>query len=491
MRQAIRARMLGVVLACMMSASAALGGVAETVQEVIGSKLLARAQVGVTVMKLGDTAGDCQLVYQHNASAPLTPASNMKAVTTSAALATLGSDFKFRTILLQHGPDLIVWGDGDPTLGDAELMEKIGWDSLAVYKDWAAELRKRGITTARNLIVDDSIFDEQFSHPKWEKHRFQLFGAELGGLNFNVNTLEFMVAASNRGTSWTTKPATSYVKVTANQCVAGRANVLSIPREAESNTVSLHGTINGRCQASITIHDPSLYSATILAETLVDGGITITGGVGRDRTTRQQYRAATPEQRSKDWPALCIFETPILAVVNRANKDSQNMYAEALCKRAGAAATGQSGSWANGNANTGRFLQQLGVSPKEFNLDDGCGLSRDNAISANAMVRVLMHNWLAPYRQKFLDSLAVGGVDGTLKKRFGNGLEGRVHAKTGFIDNVSCLSGYLEARDGTWYAFSILMNGFPNKSNSSIKPMQDRIVKAIDDQAGPARHASQ
>lgn len=485
----MRVGLAGVLLAGVISTSMALGGVADTVQDVVASKLLSRAQVGVMIVKLADTPDKCRVLYEHNAHAQLAPASNMKAITTSAALATLGPTFKFRTVLLRNGQDLIVWGDGDPTLGDAELMQKVGWDMLAVYKDWGEQLRKRGVTTVRNVIVDDSIFDEQFLHPRWDKHRFQLFGAELGGLNFNVNTLEFTVQASSRGTSWTMHPATSYVKVAANRCTAGGSSLLSIPREPESNTVSLHGTIAGSCQASITIHDPSLYSATVLAETLVNNGINVTGGVGRDRSTRQRYAAATADQRTRDWPVMCIFETPIASVINRANKDSQNLYAEALCKRSGAAASGQSGSWANGTGNTGRFLQKLGVSPSEFVLDDGCGLSRDNRISANAVTRVLMYDWVAPYRQMFVNSLSVGGVDGTLKKRFGNDLEGRVHAKTGFIEGVSCLSGYLQARDDNWYAFSILINGIPAKSNSSIKPLQDRIVKAIDDQATPAQQA--
>jgi D-alanyl-D-alanine carboxypeptidase/D-alanyl-D-alanine-endopeptidase (penicillin-binding protein 4) len=86
----------------------------------------------------------------------------------------------------------------------------------------------------------------------------------------------------------------------------------------------------------------------------------------------------------------------------------------------------------------------------------------------------------------FIESLAVGGVDGTLHRRFGS-MEGRVHAKTGFIANVSALSGYLQARDGNWYVFSILMDGIPDHSNSMIKPLQDRIVQAIDQQAGASR----
>jgi len=478
-------RKLGVLLAglCLAAASVASAGIAETARQALANKVIARAQSSITIIRLGDSPQKCEVVFEHNSRTPLMPASNMKVLTTSAALATLGADFEFKTYLVRHGEDLYIWGDGDPTLGDSELMEKIGWDILTVYKDWAQQLKNRGITSVRNVYVDDSIFDEEFLHPRWGKHRFELFGAEIGGLNFNLNSIEFLVQATAKGTTWTTRPHTNYVKVAANNVTAGGKNVLSIPREPEGNTVTLSGSVGKSVQASITIHDPSLYAATVAAETLAANGIIITGGVGRDRTSRQQFAAADAAARARDWQAIALFKTPLKTVISRANKDSQNTYTECLCKRIGAAATGQSGSWANGTATSGKLLQSLGVAANEFHLDDGCGLSRENNISSYALARVLMHNFCSPYRDTFIESLAVGGVDGTLKHRFG-GIAGRVHAKTGFIEGVSSLSGYLQAKDGNWYAFSILINGIPEKSNSMVKPLQDDIVKAIDDGGG-------
>ena len=103
-----------------------------------------------------------------------------------------------------------------------------------------------------------------------------------------------------------------------------------------------------------------------------------------------------------------------------ANKDSINLYAECMCKRIGAAVTGQSGSWQNGTAALTDFLRNsVGLSETEFTIDDGCGLSRKNGVSANVLCKVLAHDWYGPNRDAFVSSLAVGGVDRkTLKKRF-------------------------------------------------------------------------
>jgi D-alanyl-D-alanine carboxypeptidase/D-alanyl-D-alanine-endopeptidase (penicillin-binding protein 4) len=96
------------------------------------------------------------------------------------------------------------------------------------------------------------------------------------------------------------------------------------------------------------------------------------------------------------------------------------------------------------------------------------------------MVRVLAHDYYSKDSQTFMASLSIGGVDGTLKRRFEGDMRGRVLGKSGFVAGVSALSGYLHAKDGHWYAFSILMNGIPELSNSSIKPLQERIIRALD-----------
>jgi D-alanyl-D-alanine carboxypeptidase/D-alanyl-D-alanine-endopeptidase (penicillin-binding protein 4) len=238
----------------------------------------------------------------------------------------------------------------------------------------------------------------------------------------------------------------------------------------------------------VTIHDPALFATTVLAETLKANGITMTGKVARDRTARAELAklvAGKETANPTDWQPIAAHETPLSQVLARANKDSMNLYAECLCKRLGFAVSGQSGSWENGTAAVGAFLKKTGVPEAEFSLDDGCGLSKQNHISPNAMVHVLMYDYFSGNRQAFFSSLSVAGSDGTLEARFTKGdLKGRVFGKSGFVKGVSSLSGYLEGHDGNWYAFSILMNGIPELSNSAIKPLQEAIVRAVDRNAG-------
>ena len=469
------------LLTLVLSAQVVLADLSADIRQILSDKVLTRAVSGIQVVKLSDKSDGCQILYERNSHTPLATASNMKVITTSSALHTLTPDFRFQTVLLKQGNDLVIWGDGDPTLGDAELMDKYNVPQTTVYDDWIAQINKLGITRCENILVDDSIFDTEFLHPRWGKHQFERFGSELGGLNFNTNILDFDVQARKNGpVTWVTRPATNYVHITSNTCLPGRNRVI-LARSANSNDVALSGSVENRCAVGVTIHDPSLFAATVFADLLKSRRVAVTGEVKRDRTIRQRYAATTDTNaRNQQWQVVFISKTPIEAVVNHCNKKSINLYAEALCKRQAVAATGTSGTWTSGTAVTANFLKQLGVPEAEFQLDDGSGLSRENYITANAMVRVLIHDYYSPAKGVFLKSLPIGGVDGTLGKRFDPSLHGRVFAKTGFIANVSALSGYIHARSGDWFAFSILMNDIPDFSNGLVKPLQDRIVKAID-----------
>ena len=157
-----------------------------------------------------------------------------------------------------------------------------------------------------------------------------------------------------------------------------------------------------------------------------------------------------------------------------------NLYAECLCKRLGFAATGE-GTWKPAPHRSANSSTPSASPRANFTLDDGCGLSKSNAVSAHLMVSVLVHDYFGPNAKMWMGSLAVAGEDGTLADRFrGTDLRGRVIAKTGFVNGVSCLSGYLHAKDGNWYCFSILFNGIPEGTNSGAKILQERIVRAID-----------
>lgn len=467
-------RRLGIVaLAVTLSSARAWGGSLESdIRAVLSDKALGKASVGVAVARVGTAAGP-DFLFQSNATTPLMPASNLKVVTTSAALATLGPDFKFRTELLLKDGDLYLIGDGDPTVGDPDPAIGLATDQL--FKFWAQQLKQKGITSIRHVYVDDSIFDREFAHPSWPEDQLNLrYVAEVSGFSFRRNTIEIEARQSKTGVELALNPATAYVKLS-NAVKAGGRNAIGAVRTPGTNEIVVRGEVpkGSTGNFEVTIHDPALYGATILFETLRSEGIQMTGGVGRN-TSARTVRNAQPGLFTQ----IGALETPLAIVLKRCNKDSQNLYAESMAKRLAAKATGQPGSWAGSRATIGTWLNKLGVPSDQFSLDDGCGLSRNNRISAEGMVKVLASDFAAPYRDTFVGSMAVGGMDGTLENRFNGDLAGRVHAKTGFINGVSTLSGFLKGKNNQWYAFSILMNNV-----SGAKPLHDRIVKAIDENA--------
>jgi D-alanyl-D-alanine carboxypeptidase/D-alanyl-D-alanine-endopeptidase (penicillin-binding protein 4) len=455
------------------------------VRSILSDRFLARASVGVEIVRLGPESEGDRILVRSNSDAPLTPASNMKLVTTSAALDLLGAGFHFRTVLAKRGEDLVLIGDGDPSFGDAELLKKVGWKSTTVFENWAAELKKAGLTRFRDVVVDDSVFDEVLVHPNWPPDQEQSrYVAQVAGMALNANCIDFYVTPGPRLAVYRTDPPTSYVKVQ-NTCAVGAESAIWLSRLLGTNNLTLRGTCAGRMEGpiSVTMHDPAMYAATVLAETLAAGGIELSGQVRRNRSIRSELMKAPTDGQVK---VLAVHETPLDVVIRRANKDSMNLYAESLCKRMGAVG-GSTGSWNSGTQASGEFLKRLGIEEGQFRLDDGCGLSKQNAISAHAVTTVLRHNFHSSNRQLFLSTLAIGGEDGTLANRFKrNGMKARVLAKTGYISTVSALSGYVRDAEDQWFAFSILMSNLPPGSNTKAKAIQDLIVKAID-KAGAAQ----
>lgn len=447
---------------------------ATQIRAVLAEQSLAQAQTAVVVIRLPSGGRSTPtVVFRHNGDVPLLPASNLKVITSAAALETLGRDFRFRTELLLRDSDLYLLGDGDPTLGDPTLTRRVGWTYDTVFRQWAAELLKRGVRQVRNIYVDDSIFDGQRVHPNWPENQLHFaYAAEVGGLNFHFNTVEVLARARQGGTvELSLTPPTRYVELR-NEVRVGDKPGLAGARAAGSNRVVVRGELRPGTEDSfaITISDPALYAAEVFREVLAREGVRVTGGLSRVEQTRAAM-TATP----RAFTPVGVLETPLSVVLARCNKDSANLYAESLAKRLAAHATGRPGSWDGYRQTAGAFLRRLGIPEGQAVLDDGCGLSRGNRLSADALTAVLVREFTAANRDLFFESLAVGGVDGTLRSRFTDDLRGRVYGKSGFINQVFTLSGYLRARDGDWYAFAILFNGA-----SGVRPLHERIVRAID-----------
>jgi serine-type D-Ala-D-Ala carboxypeptidase/endopeptidase (penicillin-binding protein 4) len=441
---------------------------ASSLNALMGDPSVKGAQVSINIVEI--TPNGPTELYSHNPSLPLAPASNVKLLTTGAAFEKYGPKAAFRTLLYRAGNDLIVVGSGDPALGDPKLCAEAGWTVTTLFQQWAGQLQKVGVKSYGDLIVDDSVFDQQFIHPAWpEDQLLSWYEAPVGGLNFNDNCLDWLPTVTARGVGAQLIPPTTYVSLT-NKAKRGGETRAWLWRPSDHNTFELRGTIaaNGHEPESVTIVEPGLWSGTVIRDTLASAGVASTGTV-----RRSTFGAAAPPGTAPQ--LIATFETPLLSILKRANKNSVNLMAEALCKRLGHDTTGKPGTWADGTAAVRAYVTGLGVPADSVTLDDGSGLSPANKVSAAAFTTVLAHVAARPDGDLFVNTLAIPGEDGTLQHRFkGMRCAKGVHAKTGHISGVSTLSGYLDVGSRR-FAFSILTNNKVGNAN----PWQDRICQTL------------
>ena len=414
-----------------------------------------------------------EIVYQKNAHLALIPASNMKIVTSAAALEHLGPDFAFITRVGLCGDSVAVIGSGDPLLGDKEPKARNGRPSQQVTQDIAARLKEMGIASVSDILLDTTIFDSQRVHPTWPQNQLQQkYACEVSGLNYMDNCVE--ITAVNRGGKvvLSVDPPTDYIKlINAVTAGWGRKSWFSVDRTGTPCDILVQG--NCRTQAgpySVAIENPALFFGRLLRDALLKAGIEVNGQV-----------IERPVPEDAEFRPVTEFTTPMRDCLQRINKDSLGLAAEALFKTLGARANpdGKQGSWAGGQKALAGYMRGLGVEGKEFVIADGSGLSRDNRLSANALTHVLIHLSSNPYWNVFQGSLAVGGLDGTIENHFWEPqYRGRVLAKSGYIRAVRALSGVVRTGGGE-YIFSFIANKAGNGARSAI----DSSIKALMDWA--------
>lgn len=413
------------------------------------------------------------------------PASNLKLLTSAVALDTYGPDARLTTTLAISGDDLIVIGTGDPALGDPALAERTGRTAMSVLDDWATALRNAGVVRIPgDLIVIDTVFDDELFHPTWSaNNRLQWYGAPIAGVNFNTNCIDFTFVPTNAGNNArieTLPPAGGFVmqgrveslgKDGKHSPVLGKK---AEPENGQSVYVVRGGVTHRAGPFSKPVDDPRLFLGAALKAHLATRGVEVRGGVRLETRV-----SASMAQRSR---VMATHQTALVDVLGRVNTNSQNMMAEALAKLNGWAyelRQGQPearGTWAGGHAAAIAFLQRLGIDSASVVAADGSGLSRENRVSAAVLAQLLDHMLREHEHGEFyLDSLAVSGTSGSLARRLRD-QTGRVYAKTGTINGVSSLSGYVFAENGRVAAFSILHNG----PAGGFRQQQDRVVRSID-----------
>jgi len=482
----------------------ALAGIQNQVHEIIRSAGLQETKVAIFVADLDNK----NKLVAINIDEPMIPASNMKLFVTATALHVLGPDHVFRTELrlaegdgrmtqphdtlnlatskptTDRGSILIVHGDGDPAFCDPKVLQTRNLDTEQLLQTWVQAIQDAGVKKVQRLIMDDRVFDRRFVHPTWPSDQLNMwYCAQVAGLNINTNCLDVYVEPTQLNQSPRIKvfPDSPFI-TTLNRAITGRKDTFWVSRKPHTNEFTFLGQVKNRRNAPVhvTLHDPPMFLGHLLGNRLEKVGIPVES---IDRPARDEL---LPPTRT-----LHAVQTTLPLILQRCNKDSQNLYAEALLKRTGRKFTGSPGSWENGAAAVRTFLnRQIGARSAMVVVADGSGLSRKNRITTRVMIQLLQSMWRdTTHGPMFRESLSIGGQDGTLRKRFKRGLTGRVYGKSGHIDGVSSLSGYLvlpgkpaqNNRPERTIAFSFIFNNIkPPIYVHRIKKLQNELIQLID-----------
>ncbi len=460
---------------------------------------------------------DNRTIYSYHADDTLMPASNMKIITTAAALDILGADFNYHTIFAMYHNNLVIIADGDPLSGDPILAKAAGRDIFTLFARILNKLQQKNITVINgNLLIDDTIFDDVRYCPSWPKDQAnRWYAAQISALNFNDNCIDINLkpaAILKQPVLYTTSPNTRYVNIV-NKCYTvskKTPNTAWASRKYNTNAITLRGNCNQAQTIYVTVNRPSAYFGYVLAEYLLRHNISIKGRLIIKSMRNKQG------QLPDDMDILLDAQRPLKEVLTACNTRSLNLAAECLFKTIGAyysvsistntrnsapistmstalphnfdakapptdtilntRLTSNAGSWVTGRKAVRNFLTRLNISPQLYNIDDGSGLSHNDRLSARCITAVLAYVYHSKDRTLFLDTLARPSA-GTLSKhhRFAApSYKGRIFAKTGYITGANSLSGFFRASSGKWFAFSVLTNS-PPASNSTI----DSIVKKL------------
>ncbi|WP_026731311.1 D-alanyl-D-alanine carboxypeptidase/D-alanyl-D-alanine endopeptidase [Fischerella sp. PCC 9605] len=431
------------------------------VDAVINRPEFSRTRWGILVQNLGST----QTLYNRDAEKYFTPASNTKLLTTAAALQQLGANYRIRTSVYSNGDGVLrVVGRGDPSLTDAQLIAL------------AKQLKQKGITKIKQLIVDDSYIQGDIVNPSWQwEDLLSGDGTPVNSLMVNQNTFSFIISPQTLGKPlkliWLNKDEKKQWQVI-NQSVTVAKNqpaAIKVTRDLKGAILRIQGELPETSQPqfiTIPVVAPAEYFLQRLRSALATEKITV-------------KKTSVAASGSKNETELTAVLSPSLSeLVMEANQNSNNFYTEALLR---ALAIKKPATKNQSTADAGlevlqTTLTQLGVDSKSYLLFDGSGLSRKNLISPEALVETLQAMAKSPQASVFRASLPVAGVSGSLKSRFqGTPAAGIVQAKTGTLRGVVTLSGYVNTPSYSPVVFSIMVNQTEQPA-SVVRQAIDEIV---------------
>lgn len=402
-----------------------------------------------------------------NAQLPMNPASLMKLVTTRAALGLLGPEYRHQTRIattgrLQSGVlrgDLFFQGGGDPKLVIEDLAEI------------ARQLRDIGIERIEGaLVIDGTRFAEPETDPgQFDGKPFSAYnvGPHAAMVNFKAVKVAVWPTADGK-VSIATEPRMPDAEIASRvNLVSGGCRATQVKaRMDERSKLVVSGTMGRRCNGVdfyVAVMDHARFAFNAFVAAWEDAGGSIQASLATGPTPNHARTLI-------DWRS----PRPLIELVSDINKLSNNPMTRNLflnlAAEQGVPATREASSQLVKN-----YLRSKGLDFPELVMDNGSGLSRQERIAPQNLARLLVQALYAPDAGAWIQTLPVAGAEGTMRHRFRESeLQGRAWLKTGALEDVRGLAGYLLSASGKWVVLVLVVN---HPEAAKARSALDSLVK--------------
>jgi D-alanyl-D-alanine carboxypeptidase/D-alanyl-D-alanine-endopeptidase (penicillin-binding protein 4) len=409
-------------------------------------------------------------LFALNAAKLMMPGSAMKVVTAAVVAELLGWDHQFETKIVSMAPtdegvlrgDLVVIGGGDPSISERS-------DVPGTLRAIAKQVRDAGVVRIEGGVIGhDDLFDDKEFGDGWTLDNLPYgYAAAVSALEYNEGSVDLVIragAAAGDAVAIQVRPDGSGLEID-NRLVTvaeSGAGMLTLHRLPGSSRLIVRGQIPAKAAPfarTASVDNPTRFFASAFRTALIAEGIQVSGdAIDIDDFLAKPDLTGARTLVSHKSPPLRQLAASMMRV-------SQNQYAETLLKAAG------------GRDKLQSVLKSWDIASDSYVIADGSGLSRYNYVTSDALVRILQRVRAdAKHAAAFTETLPVTGRDGTLSKRLaGTPAEGKVRAKTGTVDNVRAIAGYVETADGETLVFSIIANNF-TASTSTIDAAADKAL---------------
>jgi len=446
----------------------------QAIEGFIKKSTIPKKDISIYIKEVGN---DGHILVSHNARTARTPASVIKVLSTYASILKLGFDYRFPTKFYVTGTvrngvlqgDLIVKGFGDPTL-NAKDVDKI-----------VTQIRAKGIRQITgHIVIDRSFFRVGTKDSSgFDEHPYSPYNAMPDAMMYNERISTVCVKPKQNDV--TKKGADgSYTVInklkTVNKPCRGRYSWpgVRIDKSKAMPTVMLQGKISVRCgQKNIcqVITKPYLSFYYALKDKLKKAGVKVNGNMRLRKVPQQARLLFTHYSRSLE------------KIVSKTAKKSNNLYARHLLLTLGAHVYGAPATLDKGRRAVKNILKEHHALQTDIlQIDNGCGLSRKAKLTAKLLADML-DNAYENYGQRWMNTLSIAGVDGTIKKRFrGTVVKNRAWMKTGTLKRTKNISGYVKNASGKLYEVVILVHS--NRGNWRASELQNQIIKWLGSRKG-------